>query len=89
MPGANSDWTSVNSGVPQGSILDSLLFLLYINNIVYNINSSIRLFADDTSQYMIVDNPVEAINLLNSDQSKIHQWQPNVLLNLIRQYRNQ
>ena len=74
LPGANSDWTSVNSGVPQSSILGPLLFLLYINDIVEDINSSIRLFADDTSLYIIVDNPVEAANQLNSDLSKIYQW---------------
>ena len=74
LPGTNSDWTSVNYGVPQGSMLGPLLFLLYINDIVENIDSSIRLFADDTSLYIIVDNSVEAANQLNSDLSKIHQW---------------
>ena len=69
LPGANSDWTSVNSGVPQGSILGPLLFLSYIHDIVEDTDSSIRLFADDTSLYIIVDNPVEAANQLNSDSN--------------------
>ncbi|MES9994358.1 MAG: reverse transcriptase family protein [Candidatus Thiodiazotropha sp.] len=74
IPGASSNWSSVQAGVPQGSILGPLLFLLYINDIVENINSSIRLFADDTTLYIIVDNPVQAAYQLNSDLSKIHQW---------------
>ena len=89
LPGANSDWISVKAGVPQGSIIGPLLFLLYINDIVENINSSIRLFADDTCLYIIVDNPTEAANQLNSELSKIHQWATKCLLNLIRQNLNQ
>ena len=45
--------------VPQGSIHGPLLFLLYINAIVEDINS-IRLFAEDTSLYIIVDDPIQA-----------------------------
>ena len=74
LPGASSSLTSVKAGVPLGSILGPLLFLLYINDIVEDINSSIRLFADDTSLYIIVDNPFQAAEQLNSDLQKIHRW---------------
>ena len=74
LPGASSSWTSVKAGVSQGSILGHLLFLLYINAIVEDINSSVRLFADDTSLYVIVDNPFQAAEQLNSDMQKIHRW---------------
>ena len=60
LPGENSSWTPVKVGVPQGSIVGPLLFLLYINDIVEDIHSFIKLFADDTSVYVIVDNPFQA-----------------------------
>ena len=55
--GQASGWTYIKEGVPQGSILGSLLFLIYINDIVNELHASARLFADDTSLYIIVDTP--------------------------------
>ena len=45
--GKLSDEVGVTSGVPQGSVLGPLLFLAYVNDIWRNIDSQIRLFADD------------------------------------------
>ena len=70
----SSTWVSINAGVPQSSILGPLLFLIYINDIVNDINSIIRLFVDDTSLYIIVDSPGEASQTINLDLVRISAW---------------
>ena len=49
--GESSDKIPVESGVPQGSVLDPSLFLFYINDMPEGITSKVRLFADDTIAY--------------------------------------
>ena len=49
--GTMSDWKSISAGVPQGSVLGPLLFLVYINDLTENIKSEMRLFADDSSLF--------------------------------------
>ena len=81
LPGASSSWTSVKAEIPQVSIPRPLVFLLYINDIVEDINSSIRLFADDTSLYIIVDDHIQAAEKLNLDLAKIYHGADKWLLN--------
>lgn len=74
LPETTSDWTYIRAGVPRVSILGPLLFLLYIYDILVDIGSNVDMFADDTSLFIVVDNPETAANCLNSDLSRIWQW---------------
>jgi hypothetical protein len=53
LPGGSSSWMNVTSGVPQGSILGPILFLLYVNDLPDSVNSTAKLFADDTKRYFL------------------------------------
>ena len=67
--GQVSDWREVVSGVPQGSVLGPILFVLYINDIDDSLNSKILKFADDTKLY--VANSVAGIENLRLDLQKL------------------
>ena len=74
MNGYQSDNSLIESGVPQGSVLGPLLFLIYINDLEKNITSNIKIFADDAMLFSIVKDPVTSANDLNDDLDMICQW---------------
>ena len=72
MDGACSQWACISAGVPQGSILGPIIFLVYINNLTEVVSLDIMIFADDTFIFRVVDqNSTEA---LNEDLRKISVW---------------
>ena len=75
--GKTSEWGSVTAGVPQGSILGPLFFLVYINDLTDNLKCNVKLFADDTSLFTIVHNPDQAASDMNHDLDIIKSWAYN------------
>ena len=72
--GVKSDVLNVEAGVPQGSRLGPLLFIIYVNDITNNLESDILIFADDTSLLASGNDPVETAAMLNRDLVKITDW---------------
>ena len=72
--GSVSPFCEIGSGVPQGSVLGPLLFLIYINDLEDNIISNVKFFADDTMLFSIVQNPVTSASDLNNDLNLINKW---------------
>ena len=67
-------WSNIETGIPQGSILGPLLFLIYINNLADCLITNVRLFAEDVSLFSVVHDINLTATNLNSDLSKINAW---------------
>ena len=72
--GKISDCLPVEAGVPQGSRLGPLLFILFINDIIDNLESTPQIFADDTTLLTTGNGTHETTKILNRDLGKISLW---------------
>ena len=77
--GVKSQWGAVKSGVPQGSVLGPILFLIYVSDISDDVSSNVILFADDTKLYSRVERQ-EDCHTLQEDINKLVNWSEKWLM---------
>ena len=73
MDGEKSFPCEVLSGVPQGTVLGPILFLININDIVDGLQSNINLFADDCALYRRIESEEDS-RVLQDDLNLLHNW---------------
>ena len=71
--GSVSSWADVTSGVPQGSVLGPILFVIFINDFPTLLQSSVKLFADDAKLYSDVSN-IQGYHMLQEDLNTCVDW---------------
>ena len=71
--GKRSDWGCVTSGVPQGSVLGPLLFIIYINDLDTGISSDVSKFADDTKIGRVIESDQDA-SILQGELNRLYDW---------------
>ena len=80
IPNSCSSWTviilisQVKAYILQGSVLEPLLFLVYIKDLPESLNSNVKLFADDAWLFSFIHDPRVTTKTLNEDLSKVSRW---------------
>ena len=77
--GASSSWTKVLSGIPQGSILGPILFIIFVNDLPEAVGNVCKLFADDCKLYSNIKSPVDQMEL-QEDIDRLCKWSETWLL---------
>ena len=72
--GTGSSWKNINAGVPQGSVLGPLLFLIFINDLPEELICNPKLFADDVSLIAIMHDNEESTKTIENDLQKLSEW---------------
>ena len=79
LEGIASGTLDVTSGVPQGSVLGPILFLIFLNAVPQSLSSKVRLFADDAILYFEVAS-ADDCQMLQSDLNKLTEWEEKWLM---------
>ena len=80
--GQSSEWANINAGVPQGSVLGPLVFLIYINDLTDKLISNPFIYADDTMLFEVVENADVSAANLNDDLNRISHWSSKWLVTM-------
>ena len=70
---AESEWAPVTSGIPQGSVLRPVLFIIYVNDLPDIIHSSVQMFADDTNVFNKITCSSDCVEL-QRDIDSLVEW---------------
>ena len=77
--GTKSEWSNVTSGVPQGSVLGPILFLVFVADITEVVESDMILFADDTKLYRKIESEEDS-HILQRDIDNLYLWAKDWLM---------
>jgi hypothetical protein len=77
--GVESEWKPVTSGIPQGSVLGPLMFVIFINDLPDTVNGQVYIFADDTKVFKNIQKAMDG-SILQNDLNSMSIWSDTWLL---------